>query len=122
LPTRPCKSNCSHLIDVPLLRAARTYITEEEHMAKLVAQQGRDGQWRVYARAFLFQNPGGKQVVTTQTCYGSTEKEALSAGAKFIADERNTYQHTGKASRKPCKETLAVYGRPWLDARKPTGA
>lgn len=88
---------------------------------KLKAHEGRDRRWRVYARAFLHQVRGtGKQVVTTKTVYGDSKKEAEAAAATWIAEEQEKYQKTGTV-RQSCKDTLAVYGRKWLDGQKPTG-
>ncbi len=89
---------------------------------KLIPKLGRDGRWRVHARAFLAQNPlTGKQTVVTKTVYAPTEKEALAEADSWIADQRKDYQRTQTAT-KPCRESLAVYGRKWLEMKRPQSA
>lgn len=89
---------------------------------KMKATKGRDDRWRVHARAFLFQNPvTGKQSIAFQTIYGATEREALTAAEAWVADQRKSFVETKKLPQKACKDTLAVYGRKWLDSRKPAG-
>lgn len=86
------------------------------------AHKGRDGRWRVHARAFLQQVRGtARQVVTTETIYGDSKQEAETRAADWIGQQRTQFLNTKVVPRKPSKESLAVYGRRWLEARKPAG-
>ncbi len=81
---------------------------------------GAEGLWRIRVHVFLAQSATGKQLVRTKTCAGETKEAAGLEADKFVVAIRDEFSKTGAVAA-PFRETLAAYGRRWLDARKPRG-
>lgn len=80
-------------------------------------RQGKDGRWRVRVHVFLGRRPDGKQQFYTETVYGDDAQEAKEHADALYVGMRSELRETGAVTA-PCRETLAVYGRRWLDERR----
>lgn len=79
--------------------------------------QGRDGRWRVRVGVFLSQDPlTGKQRTKWDTKVADTLSDAHLEADKFVADTRDAFKKG--TLTEPCKDSLAVWGRRWLESRK----